>query len=94
MAGWAAAAGFVAFGPGPRAPTSAPPTVPAAAADAPPVPAPIPWDDMVEYAVQPEDTVAGIARLFAVPEDELRRVNHLPPGGEFRRAQRISIPPP
>ena len=58
----------------------------------PPDPTPAEVDDMLRYTVQEGDTVASIARLFVVSEDELRRVNHVPDGDELAPGRMIWIP--
>ena len=55
-------------------------------------PAPAEYEAMLEYVVQGGDTAAGIARLFLVTEDELRRVNQIPRGSEFNHGDKIWIP--
>ena len=57
-------------------------------------PTPAEYDAMLEYVVQEGDTAAGIARLFVVSEDELRRVNQISDGGDFAHGVRIWIPTP
>ena len=47
---------------------------------------------MLRYTVQEGDTVAGIARLFVISEDGLRRANRIPEGGEFNPGDNIWIP--
>ena len=74
-----------------------------------PVPAPVPevtpapapeaapasgfQDAMLDYNVQEGDTVEGIARLFVVSADEIRKVNGLAPGAEVVPNKTIKIPP-
>jgi spore germination protein YaaH len=48
---------------------------------------------MLQYTVQEGDTVESITRLFVVSEDDFRRVNHIPNGGEVTPERRILIPP-
>lgn len=48
---------------------------------------------MLEYTVQEGDTVEGIARLFVVRQDDIRRVNNIPAGQDVKLNQRILIPP-
>lgn len=65
------------------------------------VPAPAPeaaaasglQDTMLDYNVQDGDTVEGIARLFVVSADEIRKVNGLAAGAEVAPGQKIKIPP-
>ena len=75
--------------PAPEAPQDASP----APSPAEQAPAPLDYDDMLQYTVQNGDTVEGIARLFVVSEDDLRRVNRLRFGEEFAPGDRILIPP-
>ncbi len=72
-----------------------------------PLPAPVPevvpapeaaaasgfQDAMLDYNVQEGDTVEGIARLFVVSADEIRKVNGLAPGAEVVPNKTIKIPP-
>lgn len=59
---------------------------------------PEPTDDerenMLQYTVQDDDTVAKIARLFVTSEEELRWANHIPEGGEFAPGDKIWVPAP
>ena len=74
---------------------SAPPASSASPATSTPVrpdPTPAEHDDMLQYTVQEGDTAAGIAGLFVVSEDELRRVNHIPDGNDFTHGDKIWIP--
>ena len=48
---------------------------------------------MLDYNVQEGDTVEGIARLFVVSADEIRKVNGLAPGAEVVPNKTIKIPP-
>ncbi|NLG34085.1 MAG: LysM peptidoglycan-binding domain-containing protein [Lentisphaerae bacterium] len=94
----AAPAGKKAEEPKPEAPASAPAKV---------EPAPAPAIDeegedlfagmeeeaLLEYTVQEGDTVEGIARLFVVRQDDIRRVNAIPVGTDVNPGQRIKIPP-
>lgn len=50
-------------------------------------------DAMLDYNVQEGDTVEGIARLFVVSADEIRKVNGLAPGAEVVPNKTIKIPP-
>ena len=50
-------------------------------------------DDMLRYRMQEGDTIAGIARLFAVQESEVRRANGLVEGEEVAQGAVILIPP-
>ena len=50
-------------------------------------------DAMLDYNVQDGDTVEGIARLFVVSADEIRKVNGLAPGAEVVPNKTIKIPP-
>jgi LysM repeat protein len=49
-------------------------------------------DLMMEYTVQSGDSVDGLAKLFVVSRDEIRRVNGLEAGQELSPGQRIKIP--
>lgn len=65
---------------------------------APAAPAPAPeaagiQDAMLDYNVQEGDTVDGIARLFVVSADEIRKVNGLAAGEEVVPGKTIKIPP-
>ena len=59
-----------------------------------PVPTPDELEGMLQYTVQDDDTVASIARLFVVPEEEIRWANQLPEGGEFDPGDKILVPAP
>ena len=59
-----------------------------------PDPTPAELDAMLRYTVQEDDTVASLARLFGVSEDDLRWANHFPEGGEFAPGDSIWIPVP
>ena len=50
-------------------------------------------DAMLDYNVQEGDTVEGIARLFVVSADEIRKVNGLAAGEEVVPNKTIKIPP-
>lgn len=50
-------------------------------------------DAMLDYNVQDGDTVEGIARLFVVSAEEIRKVNGLAAGAEVAPGQKIKIPP-
>ena len=83
------------------APEAAPAPVPAPAVAAPaPEAAPaapaVPeagQEAMLDYTVQDGDTLEGIARLFVVRQDDIRRVNNLPAGTDVKPNQVIKIPP-
>ena len=62
-----------------------------AAVDA--APSDLEQEAMLDYTVQEGDTVEGIARLFVVRQDDIRRVNSLPLGEDVTPGQRIKIPP-
>ena len=49
---------------------------------------------MLQYTVQDDDTVAKIARLFVIAEEDLRWANRIPEGGEFASGDKIWIPVP
>ena len=51
-------------------------------------------ESMLQYTVQDDDTVAKIARLFVTSEEELRRANRIPEGGEFAPGDKILVPAP
>ena len=51
-------------------------------------------ENMLQYTVQDDDTVAKIARLFVTSEEELRWANHIPEGGEFAPGDKIWVPAP
>ena len=57
-----------------------------------PDPTPDETDAMLYYTVQDDDTVAGIARLFVVSEEDLRWANHIPEGGEVNAGEKIRVP--
>ena len=44
------------------------------------------------YRVQDGDTVASLAHLFAISEDDLRRANRIPEGGEPAVGKNLRIP--
>ena len=48
---------------------------------------------MLDYTVQDGDTLEGIARLFVVRQEDIRRANGLAAGDEVRSGQTIKIPP-
>lgn len=50
-------------------------------------------DDLLDYTVQENDTVASIGRLFEVRAEDLRAVNGLAADEEFQSGTRIKIPP-
>ena len=103
---YAALAVFVLFTalvvwlPGPQAKpadASAVSTPTASPADLTPVrPAPTPdqLESMLNYTVQECDTVFSIARLFVVPEEEIRWANRMPEGGEVVAGDKIRVPAP
>ncbi len=72
-------------------PAPVPEVAPAAAPEA--APASGFQDAMLDYNVQEGDTVEGIARLFVVSADEIRKVNGLAPGAEVVPNKTIKIPP-
>ena len=78
------------------APASAtPPPSPKGTVDMPsgrPEPTADDRENMLQYTVQDDDTVAKIARLFVTSEEELRWANHIPEGGEFAPGDKIRIP--
>lgn len=49
---------------------------------------------MLHYTVQVDDTVASIARLFVIPEEDLRWANRIPDGGEMVAGDTIRVPAP
>ena len=51
-------------------------------------------EHMLQYTVQDDDTVAKIARLFVISEEDLRWANHIPEGGEFSPGDKIWVPAP
>ena len=79
----------------PAAATAAP--SPSSTADTPPG-RPDPSADerecMLQYTVQDDDTVAKIARLFVISEEDLRWANRIPDGGEVDPGDSIWIPVP
>ena len=71
------------------------PSSPNVTTDIPPVgpgPTPDELESMLHYTVQDDDTVASIARLFVIEEDDLRWANRIPEGGEFAPGDKIRIP--
>ena len=80
-------------------PAPVPEVAPAAAPAAAPAPDPEAapasgfQDAMLDYNVQEGDTVEGIARLFVVSADEIRKVNGLAAGEEVVPNKTIKIPP-
>lgn len=50
-------------------------------------------DDLLDYTVQENDTVATIAHLFVIREEDLRSVNGWAAGEELEPGMRIKIPP-
>ena len=90
---------LVAWLPRPRAEPAAatPPPSPNGTADmssARPEPTDDKRENMLQYTVQDDDTVAKIARLFVTSEEELRWANHIPEGGEFAPGDKIWVPAP
>ena len=79
----------------PAAATAAP--APSSTADTPPG-RPDPSADererMLQYTVQDDDTVAKIALLFVIAEEDLRWANNISEGGEFAPGDSIWIPVP
>ena len=70
---------------------------PSRAADMPPArpgPSADEREDMLQYTVQDDDTVAKIARLFVIAEEDLRWANNISEGGEFAPGDSIWIPVP
>ena len=66
------------------------------AAPAPDVAAPAPVEGqeaMLDYTVQDGDTLEGVARLFVVRQEDIRRVNGIAEGSDVRPGQTIKIPP-
>ena len=49
-------------------------------------------ENMLQYTVQDDDTVAKIDRLFVIEEADLRWANHIPEGSEFASGDKIRIP--
>ena len=79
----------------PAAPATAEPDV--APVDMPPArqdPTPAEHEAMLRYTVQEGDTVAGIARLFVIAEEEIRWANQMPDGGDLSVGELIWIPVP
>ena len=84
-----------------EAPAAMPAPVPEAAVVPAVAPAPAPeaapasgaQDAMLDYNVQEGDTIEGIARLFVVSADEIRKVNGLAAGEEVAPNKTIKIPP-
>ena len=84
-----------------EAPAVMPAPVPEAAVVPAVAPAPAPeaapasgaQDAMLDYNVQEGDTIEGIARLFVVSADEIRKVNGLAAGEEVAPNKTIKIPP-
>lgn len=103
MAVFALFAAFVVFWPGPASKPAEAPVAPVAAEidDAPaamptvrPDPTPAEHEAMLQYSVQEGDTVAEIARLFRVTEENLRWANRIPEGGGFDPGDKIWLPAP
>ena len=104
--GYAALAIFVVFTalvvcqPGPQAKpvavsaVAAPTASPADLTTERPAPTPDERENMLQYTVQDDDTVAKIARLFVTSEEELRWANHIHEGGEFAPGDKILVPAP
>ena len=59
-----------------------------------PDPTPAEYNDMPRYTVQEDDTAAGIARLFAISEEDLRWANHIPDRSDLAVGEKIWIPNP
>ena len=59
-----------------------------------PEPTAVERENMLQYTVQDDDTVAKIARLFVTSEEDLRWANHIPEGGEFAPGDKIWVPAP
>ena len=51
-------------------------------------------ESMLQYTVQDDDTVYGIARLFVISEEDLRWANQMPDGGDLSVGELIWIPAP
>lgn len=91
---------LVVWLPGPQAESAAvnavatPTASPADLTPVRPPPTPAEHDAMLQYSVQEGDTVAGIARLFRVTEENLRWANHIPDGGGFDPGDKIWLPAP
>ena len=51
-------------------------------------------ESMLQYTVQDDDTVAKIAHLFVISEEDLRWANNISEGGEFAPGDGIWIPVP
>ena len=51
-------------------------------------------ESMLQYTVQDDDTVAKIAHLFVISEEDLRSANRISEGGEFAPGDSIWIPVP
>ena len=74
-----------------------PPPSPNGTADMPsgrPEPTDDERENMLQYTVQDDDTVAKIARLFVTSEEELRWANRITEGGEFAPGDKIWVPAP
>lgn len=74
-------------------PEAAPAVAPVAEVSAAPAPVEESQEAMLDYTVQEGDTLEGIARLFVVRQDDIRRVNSIPVGEDVRANQKIKIPP-
>ena len=103
LAVFALFAAFVVWWPGPGAGPEVARAAPEAeeshdaAAEMPlvrPEPTPAENEAMLQYTVQEGDTVAGIARVFVVSEEDLRWANRVPNGGDLTPGRAISIPAP
>ena len=91
---------FIIWLPGPQAKPAAESAVttttvnPADLAPRRPAPTPDQLESMLHYTVQDDDTVASIARLFVVPEEEIRWANRIIEGGEVIAGDKIRVPAP
>ena len=89
---------LVGWLPGPQAESAdaikdaAPAASPADLSPVGPGPAPDELEGMLHYTVQDDDTVAKIARLFVVSEEEIRWANRIPEGGEPVVGKDLRIP--
>lgn len=91
---------LVIWMPGPQAKpaavnaVAAPPASPAELTPGRPEPTADELEDMLHYMVQEGDTIASIARLFVIPEEDLRWANHMPEDGEVIPGAKIRVPAP
>ena len=89
---------LVVWLPGPQAKSTdaiksaAPTASPADLSPVGPGPAADERESMLQYTVQDDDTVAKIAHLFVISEEDLRRANHIPAGGEVVAGKNIRVP--